>query len=430
MKYGSISTIVLIFLLHQSIMAGGLDYNTTFGTRTFSLNGLYFAGSPGLASISSNPAGLISLNGRGLELSVMNRIEQNEFNSPSRGLYRSFNNDKYTFGGGLYWQFSENFTAGASYHPVIDYKADWPFAVLRQTDTSASILAFSMMNRLQIMSISPAVSFRLGSLTIGIAGNVYQVIHQMSFPMNNEGWGQNTGLAAYQLGYDLNSWAFGGTIGFLYDLNETFRFGFTAKSGAKTELTGTAESRFFSDLLNAPSLTDVSADLEIPWKFGGGLLYTLNESTFLNIDAAYSLWGNTISSLDLIFANSEWQNRAASADSLSGFAPGSIPLKFNNSFDLGLGIEHLTSGGMAYRAGYRFSQSSNSSASYSYLLPMTDQHIIVIGIGYNDENLTIDAGLAYTFGITREVSPSENRFLYGEYFTDSYIPSVTIRYGF
>jgi hypothetical protein len=422
--------IIISYLFQGLTIAGGLDYNTTYGTRTFTLNGLYFAGSPGISSISSNPAGLTALRGRAFEISVMNRIEQNEFENPDRGLHKSFRNDKYTFGGGIYWQFSENLGAGLSYHPVIDYKADWPFAVLRATDTASSVLSFSMMNRLEIMSISPALAFRIGPLNIGIAGNIYRVVSQINFPRNNEGWGQNEGLAAYQFSYDLDSWAYGGTIGLLYDINEVLKIGVNAKSGFKADLKGRAESRMFSDLEGAPSRVDASSEFEIPWKFGLGFLYSINNSTFLNVDGGYSLWGNTGTNMAFAFEDPVWQNRTSEMDSLPGFSANTIPLAFNNSLDIGVGIEHFTTGGIIYRGSYRFSQSINSGPTYSFLFPLVDQHIIALGIGYRDANLTLDAGIAYTFGTATEVLPTENRFLYGEYFTDSYIPSVTLRYEF
>src|SRR3989337_2338336 len=97
---------LLILFVHFSF-AGGLDNNNAFGTRTFSLDGLYFAGSPGLGSILSNPAGLNFLNGKAFELSLLDKIEENNFKSDSPGIYKSFREENFSIGGGLYWSISE-----------------------------------------------------------------------------------------------------------------------------------------------------------------------------------------------------------------------------------------------------------------------------------------------------------------------------------
>ena len=67
MKFSFTLLLLFFVLIIRDLPAGGLDYNTTFGTRTFSLNGLYYAGNAGLGSVFSNPAGLGLLRGIALE---------------------------------------------------------------------------------------------------------------------------------------------------------------------------------------------------------------------------------------------------------------------------------------------------------------------------------------------------------------------------
>ncbi|HAB51010.1 MAG: hypothetical protein A2315_14950 [Ignavibacteria bacterium RIFOXYB2_FULL_35_12] len=422
--------LALIILFSHLLFAGGLDNNNAYGTKTFTLDGLYFAGSPGLGSIFSNPAGLNFLNGKAFELSLLDEIEENNFKSDSRGIYKSFREENFSIGGGLYWSVGEELTLGLGYFPIVDYRIDWPFVVLRTTDTSSAVLPFSMTNNLEIISIVPSAAFKLGSFYLGVSANIYQINHQISFPINNENWGQNPGLAAYQFKYNLDTWTFGGTIGVMYDIKENLRVGFIVKSGINAEIKGDAESKIFSDLDSASSKTNTTSNISIPWKFGLGFLYEINDGTFLNLDAAYSLYGSENKKLYFTYDDPRWVNRTAKLDSLTGFSANSIPIGSRNTIDLGIGVEHISDGGLIYRAGYRFSQSSNSSASYSFLFPTVDQNTFTIGLGYKDENLTIDAGIAYTFGFTKKVGIDENKFLFGEYSADGYIPSLTLRYNF
>ena len=420
----------LIVLCSQHLIAGGLDNSTAFGTRTFTLGGLYFAGSPGLGSINSNPAGLNYLTGKAAELTIISKNEENNFESTSRGVFKSFRNENYSIGGGFYWRMNNGITIGAAYFPVADYRSDWPFVVLRSTDTSSAVLPFSMKNDLQIFSISPSVAFQLGEFSLGISANIYRITQQISFPLNNKDWGQNTGLAAYQFNYSLDGWAFGATTGLQFDFNEDLRIGLTVKSGMNSKIKGDAESRIFSDLDSTASKTNASTKIPIPWEFGVGLLYKINDNTFINFDAGYSVWSANNGNLSITYDNAGWNNRASIADSLPGFSANSIPIGSKNTIDLGIGVEHISDGGLIYRAGYRFSQSSNTSASYGFLFPIVDQNFFTIGLGYKDENLTIDAGIAYTFSFTTKVGIDENKFLFGEYSADGYIPSLTLRYNF
>ena len=425
----TLSSILLIFL-SQISFAGGLDENTAIGARTFSLNGLYFAGSPGLSSISSNPAGLIFLTGHAIELSILDKVEQNNFKNTLLGTYKSFNPENYCIGGGFYWNLSENLTIGAAYFPIIDYRADWPFVIIRSTDTSSAVLPFNMMNTVEVNSISPTISFRLGELYIGLSGNIYSLAHKISFPISNNLWGQNPGLAAYQFDYNLDAWTFGGTLGLMYNFNEQLRVGLSARSGFDVSLNGDAESKMFSDLDSASTNVNATSEFEIPWKFGLGFLYKINNNTNINLDFAYNLFSASENNYLINFEDPIWQNKSQEIDSSYGLSAHSIPLVYNNAFDFGLGIEHSSQGGIVYRAGYRFSQSSVDQSTYSFLFPVIDQHTVSIGIGYKDNNLTIDAGIAYTFSSKKVVSNQENKLLFGEYSTDGYIPSLTLRYDF
>jgi len=423
MKFSFTLLLLFLVLMIRDLPAGGFDYNTTFGTRAFSLDGLYYAGNAGLGSVFSNPAGLGLLRGIALEGSIINKIEQNEFSNSIRGFYKSYNNENYSAGGGAYWNINEQFTVAAAYHPFIDYRVDWPFVVLRNTD----ITPFSMMNRLEINSISPAVAFHSGPLYIGLAGNVYQSVNQINFPRYNP---DTVGFSDYQFEYNMDAWSFGGTLGILYDINESLRAGLLVKSGFELAYEGDARSKMFFDTDSSASTAALSTKFEIPWKFGFGVLYLLNRNVALNIDISYSLWGSTKKSRDFVFDNQVWQNNTSGIDSLTGFAANSIALNFNNSIDFGIGFEYAGDGGILYRAGYRFSQSPASSETYNFLFPTGDQNILSAGIGYKEENLTIDAGIAYHFGITKTIEMSDSKYLFGEYFTDGYIPSLTIRYEF
>jgi long-subunit fatty acid transport protein len=62
------------------------------------------------------------------------------------------------------------------------------------------------------------------------------------------------------------------------------------------------------------------------------------------------------------------------------------------------------------------------------LFSSVDQHWVSLGIGYQDENLLIDAVVAYAFGISTDVINSEFRNLTGNYSSTVVLPAITFRY--
>lgn len=421
--------VLLLIFISSYLFAGGSDYNSIFGARTTALNGMYFAGNSGLNAIVTNPAALIELNGRGAEISVVDRMLQYEFDSDTRGFYKSFRDDNFSLGGGLYWKLADNFIVAAAYHPVIDYRVDWPFITQRQSDSVSVILAFSMLNRLEINSISPSAAFNLGGLTIGLTANIYQVTQQISFPQTNPLWQNDIGLASYQFSYNLNAWAYGGTLGILYDVNDELRIGLSAKSGFTANLEGDAVTSLF-DVADSSGITsdDISTELEIPWKFGLGFLYKMNDQLKFNIDAAYSLWGGTGKTLNYTFTNPAWQQRASAMDSTTGLSASSFSLEYKDAFDVGFGVEYGALPGIVYRAGYRFSQTPNSESTYNFLFPGVNTHSISPGLAYQYDNLLLEGSVVYYMGTEREVNNTLSDIHSGLYRMNGIIPTITLSF--
>jgi long-subunit fatty acid transport protein len=418
--------ILIAAVLSIRVFAGGPDFNSLFGAKAASLNGLYYAGSGGLNSILTNPAALILSNGRTIELSVVDRMLQNEFDSESRDMYRSYREDNVSYGGGLLWKLNNNFVIAAAYHPVIDYNVNWPFATQRANDSSSAVFSFTMRNEVHVNSISPAVAFRIDDLVIGLTANIYRVTQQVSFPQANEKWNQAIGLASYQFEYDIDAWAFGGTLGLLYKVNDEIRVGISARSGFTAKLEGDAKSQLFADTDSAASLANVSTELEIPWKFGAGVVYKLNDNIQLNFDASYSLWGSTAEELNYTFDNPVWQNGTSSRDSITGFTAGSFPLNYDNTFEIGVGAEFGTLPGTVLRAGYRYTKSPNSVSTYNFLYPGVDTHALSAGIALQMDNLLLEGTVIYYIGTEREVHKENYTVHNGSYNMNGVVPAVTL----
>ncbi len=421
--------VLILFFFIGDVYAGGADLNVVPGAKTLSLDGLYFAGGDGLNSILGNPAGLIKTSNKFLELSIADLIGQQKFESNTRGLHKSYEDDHFALSAGLAWSFTPDFILGISYQRAINYNVDWPFLAYQFTDSTSSISSLDLYNRFKVNAASLSGAVRFDRLTIGITVSTYQVKQETAFPLENRLWydSLSVGLAAYQLNYNEDAWTYGFDIGLQYEVTPDLEVGVMARSGYSADLSGTAQSRYFADLDSAASEVDLSSKFELPWVFGGGLVYRLSENLTMNVDVQYSLWSNTQKSMEFDFNNFVWQNNIPANDSLSGIRAARFTLDFQNTIDAGVGL-NLKLSDINLRFGYRLSQTPNSESTYSYLFPSVDQHRVSVGLGYIDENLSADLSVAYAFGTEKEIKGLEKGFN-GKFNSNLVIPVLTIRYS-
>ena len=424
----SIGKLLIIFLVivNYSVIAGDTNFSTISRAKTLSLNGLYFAGTDGLQSVLGNPAMLSHLNSKQLEFFVTDNIGQYKYENLKNNLFESYQDDDFSFGGGIFWSFSPSLTAALSYQRAIDYKISWPFVNLFKTDSASSLLAFDYYNQITIDAASASVAIGFNNFSVGASINLYYAEQHSAFPRSNEMWKQGVGLAGYQINYNQDGYSFGFNIGAALQISEKLRAGIMTKSGFSVDLDGSAETRMFSDLDSISSAVNLSGTFEIPWVLGAGLVYDWTDDLTINIDLQYSLWDGIQKTFDFTFDNSKWQQNLSSVDSLTAITSSSFTLALKNSIDAGIGVQYKTSN-VILRAGYRYSQSPNADITYNMLFPAVDQHIISAGVEYRMEKLIADVGLAYSFGVTRNIN-KESSLLAGKYSSDTYTPSVTLRY--
>ena len=423
--------IVTLFLLALNIYAGNPTFFPVSSAKVISLNGIYAAGSDGISSLTSNPAGLAYLNGRALEVSVFGRLGQQDYLKDNGILHRSFRDDDIGFTGGAYWNITGDLTVAVDYNIAYQYRANWPFARFFQGDSTSAVLAFDQINEYDITSINPSAALKLGSLSVGASVNIYYIKHSMAFYKGYEAWeGSLAQIPAYLVSTEEEAWAFGGTIGVQGYLSPELKFGAFVKSTVSAAMEGDSESRFFADVDSTVSKTSVSSDFELPWEFGVGFLYTLSDQVKINVDAVYSLWGSTQETQQYEYGNQTWNQRLSVVDSISGYKGSEFQLQYDNTFDVGVGLEYTPSSAIVVRFGYRFSQTQNSAETYNFLYPAVDKHWFSGGIGFWFEELYIDMALAYSMGPELEINQDENFFFHGKYSSDSFVPTVNVKFQF
>lgn len=423
--------ITILFLVSANLFAGTPSFKPVSSAKVVALNGIYAAGYDGISSLTSNPAGLAYLNGRAFEGSVFGKLGQQDFIKPDGTLFRSFRDDDINFNIGAYWRLTDNVTVALDYNNTYQYHVNWPFVKRIVGDSSSATLAFDHFNEYAVTAINPSVAMNFGSFSVGVTVNIMNIKHRKGFYQGNKNWESSLEqVGAYQVSIDEDAWAFGGTIGVQGKITPDLKFGAFVKSTVSASLEGNAESSLFRVVDSTDAKTTVSSDFELPWIFGLGFIYEISPTLRINVDGLYNLWGSTQSSQDYKYGNSIWKDRLSSVDSLSGYTGSSFPLKYENSFDIGFGLEYDASSDVVVRCGYRYSQTQNTDETYSMLYPSIDQHWISVGVGFWFEELYVDMAVAYGTGVQTEVSEGENPFYAGKYNGDTYIPTINIKYQF
>jgi long-subunit fatty acid transport protein len=430
MKQIGISIIVLFLMLIvvQSLHAGGTKRLALFGAKSTALNALYYAGVDGITNVYTNPAGLIYNSGKGFEMTGFSRTEEQIFDSNMRGLYRSLYEDDMNFGAGFYWSFAENMSFAISYESTVDYRVTWPYVLLEKVGTSSVTIASDMYNEVFNQIISPTFSYKMGDLSIGLSANIMNVKQRIAFAQSNSKVSQNVGLPAYQFDFSQSGWAWKVNLGLMYQVNDDFRLGFAVMNNSSTTISGKAHTKLYEVTDSAKNVSDVESDYQTPWQFGAGCVYNISHNLFLNLDMRYNLYSGLDEQINLKYSESKWQQNSIRQDSVTGFSPASLIQKFENSFDVGVGLEYAAGSDVHLYFGYRYSSSPNSEETFSLLMPAVNQHSVSAGFSYFDDEMSIDASIVYTRGIEKTISNSPYSVHNGTYSSNGVIPTLTFKW--
>lgn len=420
--------LILLGLSPRLILAGGTNRSPIFGARAMGLNGLYYAGSDGISNIYLNPAGLAYKYGMSFEATAFFKSEQNSFNGDVRGVYNSIEEDDENFGLGFYWSIFENMTVGIAYESIFDFKVNWPYTLIVKSGEISNVSTTDMMYQEKFKIISPAISYKMGDLALGLSAKITRVNIESAFAQENYNWVDSLSLPVYQVDLKGNNWFWNINFGVMYDFSESFRVGLSLSNGFDDKISGTAESRLYTDVDSANSSVNYTSKYQSPLKVGAGVLYKLNEQLALNFDFRYNFYSSLDKEINSKFEDPTWEEKSNITDTLTGFSVSSFPQYFNNSIDIGIGLEYLATEDLDLVFGYRFSQSPNSGKTYSLLNPTVDQHLLSAGFIYRDNQMTLEGSLVYFFGISKNINNSIEEVHNGDYNTSGMIPTITLKY--
>lgn len=412
----------------QFVHGGGADFLALKNSKTLGLNGIYLAGTDGVLGSRFNPATLSNLTGYGFELTALDKLGDQSINSATGDKFTSFRNDDFNILIGAHAKIFNDLSIGLTYSPELRFDVNWPYARVNTDGSSSIITAHDLQSVITINSISPIISYNVGSLSIGIAAHIYNAKLDYSYPKSNLLWNENIGLPGYDLDFNFEGWSYGFTIGLLYQLNNEISIAMAVQSASEIDVDGKLNSTLFTEVLELPGSVDASTKWENPWKITIGGLYKFSQNLALNIDASMSIYSNSKDNLKHNIANNSIANELTTPDSLIGLAGSGLEVNFKNSFNIGIGLEYAPSGSLIYRFGYLFNQSSQEKSMYSHLFPNIDNHWFSAGVGIIQDKFLIDVTVSYGLGRAFKIG-DETAVFGGEYSSQLFLPSLTIKYN-
>jgi long-subunit fatty acid transport protein len=199
------------------------------------------------------------------------------------------------------------------------------------------------------------------------------------------------------------------------------------QSSSQIDVDGDLKSDLFKEVYELPTDVKVKTKWVTPWKVSIGGMYKLNQKLAMNLDVSMNLYSGSEELLSHEIENTVIENELSPADSIIGLSGNGLETNFKNAINIGIGFEYVPSNSLSYRISYLYNQSAQEKSMYSHLFPNIDQHWFSAGIGITQSKFLIDITLSYALGLSTSIDDN-SAVLGGEYKSQLFIPSVTIKY--
>jgi long-chain fatty acid transport protein len=295
----------------------------------------------------------------------------------------------------------------------------------------------SFESRVRGYVISPVLAMKLGpSLSVGIAGHALYG----HFQLTTGGWLEDSLLIegeegtpdawlmfldSYEFSEDAIGWGFGATVGALYWLNEDVSFGAAVRSPITVDMEGDVEVRSTAPGFESAPQSE-TFDLTYPMWAGVGVAYRdiLMDGLDMTLDAQWTQWGKL----------------AKITRSVDEELPGGLgvtQLDWENTFEIGVGVDYRLTRSASLYFGYRRIPSPAPDETYDFVLPQTDKDVLSFGVGYRQDVWSMDFCLEYRLGQAREYEVTKitlpngaEEYITDKHFEDVMVPSLSFTYGF
>lgn len=377
--------LVFFLAVTTGVFANGLSLNS-IGPKAFGMGGAFVGLANDASAIHWNPAGMIGQKNTALlyttdvmpmanysnsipeyGIDIDTSTEMNHYISPN--LMGVYNYKDFAFGFGAY------VPAGLGTEWVGADLAD--FSGPAQTE-------FEWMSEIAVFNFSPAAAYKLtDNIYLGVAANIYYSMMEMKraedmFNMFTGTQGQD-GMVDTQTAFDITGVGFGSVLS-LKLTNDLLDFGLTYKTPVMVDYTGT---------MTVAETNEFDMDFHIEWP------------TWIGAGIAIKPYKELVVAFDVQYTN--WNEMTTLVAEIDGLPNQEMHLYWNDAVQYRLGAEYMLSKEYAVRAGYYLDPAPCPEHTLNILFPSSTNHAITGGVSYYNKDLTIDFGMEYLMGMSRQV---------------------------
>jgi len=292
-----------------------------------------------------------------------------------------------------------------------------PFGLETKWDTPWAGQLFAVRSKIETFNINPTLSFKVNDMVSLGAGLSYQKMKAELTsavgvaPQGPQPIGKVEG----------DDWDMGWNIGALIDFQQGTRVGLTYRSSIDYTLSGGGFTVNGANPFPPPYSNAVTADVELPDTFSIAVSHQFTPDTRVLADWSWTGW-DSIQNLTIV-------------DAATG---GSIfstnqPLKFDNSWRAGLGVEHQLNPSWLLRAGVAYDQTPVQDEYRTPRLPDEDRTWLALGFRYQPEQNApwwIDVGYTHIWVDDAESNLLSPVALLGTYEADIDIIAAQISFRY
>jgi len=413
--------VFVLFLYGSLALASGFSIYEQ-SNRATGMAGAVIAHGGDASMVFYNPAAITALNGTHILLGSTIITTDFAFTGPANLDDKKYTEaDKGFFPPAHFYAthaLNERFSIGAGFYSLFGLSSRWgsdsqPW-LGRQLTTYTNLRTFFFN---PVLAVQLPWGFSLAAGAEIVRGDVQMDKDVYYTPRNVFGKSSITGDA---MGYGFN-------LALHYRPLDNLSFGVTYRSNVTLDFNdGTAEFTFpdtGDDIINQeiasvfPRTTAASASLKLPAMAGVGVAFWFTKNLSFEADYLWSGW----SSYDKLVVEFD--------QAVAGETRNVSERRYEDTYSLRFGMEYRIDESWTLRSGYLYDRHAVPEAYVEPSLPEGDRHNYSIGLGYNWQNITVDAAYQILLQDDREITNSVQNFN-GKYSGLANIFGMTIGYAF
>lgn len=382
----------LVLVTAQFCSAAGFGIYE-WGARSFALGGATVGRADDPSALATNPAGITQLEGIQIQSGVM--TIKPVMDVVANGVSETSDENAWFFPPNFYatWKVNDRYSLGLATFSR--------FGLGTKFDSSWAGRYSSYEALIESMSVNPNMAIKFTDKISGAFGVEAMYLNfaqkkKLRMPLNMAGtlFGPDgdAKLEADGLGYGFN-------MAVHYQPCQYAKLGLSYRSPVTMKVTGKAD---FSDISGIPALIGAYGDtgakgiVTLPDSFSFGVAIYPIDKLSVELGAVHTFWSK-YDELKITYTDLLNPLNPASGQTVSR-------KDWNDVWRFNVGVEYAALDWLDLRLGYVFDQTPVPSDTIDYMLPDSDRHVFNSGLGFHQDNWSVDLNYSYILFTDRDIT--------------------------